>query len=98
LTPLARHPAIAEALVSLAILTGSYLAARCVSYLFGRLLGRAARRTATTLDERLVSALKRPLTYVLFLGGAYLALHRLPLSGRWTGRLDGVLFALACCC
>jgi MscS family membrane protein len=85
-------PRLVEGLISLAILAGSYLAARALSYLFGRVLARLAQRTVSTLDDRLVSALQRPVTYALFLVGAYVAVHRLPVEQRWIDRLDGVLF------
>ena len=86
---------IHELLVSVAILVGSYLAARAVSFLFAVLLGRAARRKAAALDSRLVTALQRPVTKALFLLGVYAAVHRSPLPGHWIRRLDEGLFVLA---
>ena len=55
------HPHLAEAVISLAILLGSYLAARALSLLFGRLAAAAARRSATPLDDRLVTVLQAPI-------------------------------------
>jgi MscS family membrane protein len=83
---------LVETLISIAIVAGSYLAARTLSYLFGKVFSRLAARTASSLDDRLVSALKRPVTYALFLVGAYVAVHRLPLEPRWIHRLDRGLF------
>lgn len=88
-------PRLREILLSLAILLGSYLAARLLSFLFAQVLTRAARRTASSLDDRLIGALKRPLTYSLFLVGVWAAVHRLPVARRWIDRSDGVLFVLA---
>jgi MscS family membrane protein len=88
-------PARRELLTSALILAGSYLAARFLSYVLGRALARAAARSATTLDDRLIQALKRPVTYALFLIGAYVAVHRLPVERPWTSRLDDLVFALA---
>jgi MscS family membrane protein len=85
-------PRLVEALISLAIVAGSYLAARALSFLFAKVFARLAARTASTLDDRLVSALQRPVTYVLFLVGAYVAVHRLPVDERWIYRLDRALF------
>ena len=90
----AEHPRVMQALISAAILAGSYLAARAVSYLLARVLLAAAARTTTTLDDRLVRALERSLSYALVLVGAYVAAHRLPLHERWTSRLDNLLFVL----
>jgi small-conductance mechanosensitive channel len=84
-----------ELLESAAILAGSYVAARVLSYVLGRALARAATRSAATLDDRLVQALKRPITHALFLIGAYAAVHRLSIQDRWTARLDHAIFALA---
>jgi small-conductance mechanosensitive channel len=89
-----QQPEIREGLVSLLLLAGSYVAARFVSFLLGLLLEKSARRTASTLDDDLLSALKQPVTYLLFLGGAYLALHRLPGPERVLARLDLLLFVV----
>ena len=91
---LERYPQLAEPAISLAILLASYLVARAIAHLFGRLAGAAARRSATSLDERLLTALQAPLTYALFLAGAWVAVHRLPLPPAWSVRLDGVLYVL----
>jgi MscS family membrane protein len=88
-----RDPRLVEALISLGIVAGSYLAARLLSYLFAKVFARLAERTASTLDDRLVRALQRPVTYAFFLVGAYVAVHRLPVDERWIRRLDGLLFA-----
>lgn len=90
-----RDPRLRDLAVSGAILLGSYLGARFLSFLMGRMLSRAARRTAASLDDRLIKALKRPVTYALFLVGAYVAVHRMPLQDRWTDRLDDALYAVA---
>lgn len=92
---LIEDPALREAGVSALILAGSYVAARMLSFLFGRVLARAARRTATGLDDRVVAAVKRPLTYALFLVGCYAAAHRAPLPDAWSRRLDHLLFVLS---
>ncbi len=92
---LARHPRIEETLISLAILGVSYLAAKLLSILFTKVLARAAAQTATTLDDRLVAALQRPLAYVLFLAGAFVAVSRLPITDKWEARLDSLLYVAA---
>jgi small-conductance mechanosensitive channel len=92
---LLRDARLHETLVSLLILAGSYLGARFVSFLFGKFLAQAARRSASTLDDRLIAALKRPVTYALFLAGAYAAIQRSPLPPPWAVWLDDVFFVLA---
>jgi MscS family membrane protein len=81
-------PWLRELLVSLAILAGSYAGARVVSHLVGKFLARATRRTATDLDDRFLSAAKRPITYLLFLIGARWALARLEVSPSFAARLE----------
>jgi MscS family membrane protein len=88
---LADHPGVTEVLISLALLLGAYVGARLVSWLLGLALARAAVRGGT--DERLLSALKRPVTYALFLVGAWAAVNRLPVSPRIDGLIDSILFA-----
>jgi MscS family membrane protein len=87
---LAGHPALAEVLLSLALLAAAYLAARIVSWLLGLALARSARGGT---DQRLLSALKRPVTYALFLLGAWAAVNRLPVSPRIDALIDSGLFA-----
>lgn len=87
-------PDVREGLISLALLLGSYFAARFVSYLLGLLVERATRQATTSLDDRLLSALKQPITYLLFIVGAWGALHRLPAPEGLVSRLDRGLFVI----
>lgn len=89
----ARYPQVYEILISVAVLLGSYLAARVVSFLIARAFDRIAKRTHTTLDDRLTAAFQRPLTWALFLIGAYAAAHRLALPPSTLCFIDSVLFA-----
>lgn len=85
---------LTEAAISAAILAGAFVAARLLSLLFTRVLARAARRTQTSLDDRLVAALDKPVTQALFLVGAWFAVHRLPLPAPLLQRADGALFVV----
>jgi MscS family membrane protein len=89
----ARYPQAWDLLISVAVLLGSYLAARVVSFLIARGVDRVAKRTHTTLDDRLAAAFHRPLTWALFLVGAYAATHRLALPESALRSIDSVLFA-----
>jgi small-conductance mechanosensitive channel len=91
---LARHPRLAELLTGLGLLAAAWVGARLLSWLFARLLARA-RGTPTAVDDRLVSALRRPVTWSLFLLGAWAAVHRSPLPERLQRGLDGALFLAA---
>ncbi len=88
----ARYPQAWEIRISVAVLLGSYLAARVVTFLVARAVERIARRTQTTLDDHLAGSLTRPLTWALFLVGAYAAAHRLTLPESTLRWIDSVLF------
>jgi len=85
------HPALREFLISLALLAAAYLGARFASYLIGVAIERPLARGG--IDQRLLSALKRPITYALFLFGAWAAVNRMPVSARVDTLVDGVIFA-----
>ena len=84
---------LAGLVLSALVLGASYLIARLVSLIVGRLLMAHARRTATDRDVELVRSLKRPLTAALFLLGAAAAMAPLPLPESWILRLSRLLFA-----
>src|SRR5207247_3721306 len=84
------HPALREFLISLALLAAAYLAARFASYLIGVAIERSARGG---IDQRLLSALKRPITYAPLLFGAWAAVNRMPVSARVDTLVDRVIFA-----
>ncbi len=92
---LPHHPRLAEVLVSLGLLLASYVAARIVAYLLGLLVARSAPDAPTGLDDRLLAALERPVTYSLFLVGAYAALHRLPVGTAWLQLIHSLFFVSA---
>lgn len=85
-------PLLIDLLISAAILVSAWLAARVAAFLVGRALERATRNT---LDDRLHAALRGPFQWSLFLGGAWVAIHRLEVQERWAERLDHLLFLLA---
>jgi small-conductance mechanosensitive channel len=89
---LLQDPRLGDVLVSLLLLAASYLVARIVSYLFGRAIRGAVRHTSNRLDEGLLSAVQRPVTYAIFVVGAYAAAQRLPLHDRAADAMDNALF------
>jgi MscS family membrane protein len=92
---LQQHPDLYDLLASLAILIGSYVAARVTSLVVANLFRKGAARTATSLDDRLVASLTRSITYAVVLVGTYVAVHRLPIQDAWIHRIDNWIFALA---
>ena len=87
-------PRVIDGMLSALILLGSALAARLLSVLFARVLRRIAQKTPSTLDDHLVIALQRPVAAAIFLIGAYVAVHRLPVTDTWLRYLDSALFVV----
>ncbi|HEY7512976.1 MAG TPA: mechanosensitive ion channel family protein [Vicinamibacteria bacterium] len=84
-----------QALIAAAfLLAAAYVVARLVSWLVGRVLVRAARRTVTARDDRLVDSLKRSLTRSIFLFGAMAAAVTLPVSEGAQARILQAVVAL----
>jgi small-conductance mechanosensitive channel len=79
---------------SVGIFLGAYLAARLLSFACARLLVRATARTPSKVDDRIVAALRRPITYTVVLAGAWAALHHLPSRLPTAPIVDGTLFVL----
>ncbi|HET7294933.1 MAG TPA: mechanosensitive ion channel family protein [Vicinamibacteria bacterium] len=86
------QPWLVDLLVSAGILVASYALARLVSFAIGKFLERATRRTETDLDDRLLAAAKRPITYLLFLFGAWWAIARLETPTPLAARLETGLY------
>jgi MscS family membrane protein len=92
--PLFGRGQLRDLLISLGILFVSYVVARFASFLFARALMSSQKGGETRLEDRLVLAVKRPLTYILFLIGAYIAIDRIPMPGLWIARANGFLYIL----
>ncbi len=82
-----------EVLLTILILAGSWAAARVFVYLLRALGRRWAALSRSTLDDYLFSAIGPSLSRLLFLLGAYLAMHRYKFALLLA--LDGVIFTLA---
>jgi len=87
------HPRAAAAVESLVVLALSYLAARLAALLLARVLAR--HRAAPDVRYSLAEALDGPVTSALFLIGAWVAVHRAPVSDKAQDRLDTALFVVA---
>ena len=67
------------------IFASSLLAAKIVDLVVTRIIRRLARRTATTLDDRIVEHLHRPIFVTMILLGLHLATTRLGLPPTFSG-------------
>lgn len=59
-------------------LAASLVAARLINFILSRYVKMVAAKTKTTLDDRLLEAVQRPITSLVLVLGAYLALSYLP--------------------
>ena len=90
----AAHPILYEIVVVVLLLGGAWLAARLLSAVLERVLTRATAVDPPSVERRLATALRRPLTALLFLFGVWAAVHRAPLPLSWMVRFDRVLFTI----
>jgi small-conductance mechanosensitive channel len=88
------HPGLTAVLGSLGVLVLSYVAARLVAHLLVLILARRGGEGPERPEPR-VRTLEGPVTYGLFLVGAWVAAHRAPLTSGVKDRLDAALFVLA---
>ncbi len=65
---------------SILILLGFLLGAIVIEFIFRRVLLNLTRKTDTTLDDDIVTAVRKPIYYSLVLIGLYLALKKIQLS------------------
>lgn len=79
-------------IISLIILVGFWLLARFTRYFIGHWVMRLTRHTETELDDRLISAVKGPIYYIILLAGLYLAIDNLPLPLRVRSIADGIVY------
>jgi MscS family membrane protein len=89
-----QDPRLSAVLESALILLGSFVVARLVSYTVARVFLRLTGHGGLARSDRLTVALRRPITYALFMAGAWAAVHHLPIPPRALDRLDDVLFVL----
>lgn len=84
-------------LMALGWALGAYMAGKVLYWLTSNLLRRAASRTATRLDDILISVLNKPVVVLASLVGSYLAYHQLEVPhafDTWADRLFKVTTVL----
>lgn len=85
---------LVEVLYTLLILVGSWLVTQIADRLL-RKITRVSAQDGGHLPNYIFSAVRLPVVYLIFLIGAYIALHRLPIGRRPFLYLDGVIFVVA---
>jgi len=82
-----------EVLGTVIVLVAAWAAAQAYLVVMDRIFRRLAARTSSPLDDRILSAVRRPVYLLIILVGVYAALHRYKF--RLLIFLDGLLFVLA---
>ncbi len=67
-------------LIALAILIGSFILVKMLYWVFSNVFKRITSKTKTNLDDVLLSKLEKPLTYLVLVGGYWVAIHYLKFS------------------
>ncbi len=82
-----------EALITVVIIVAAWIAARVYRVVVDKIWMRWVRRTASELDDRIIAAVRRPGSVLIFLLGVYEAFHRYRF--RLLGLLDGIIFVIS---
>ncbi len=82
-----------EVLGTSLVLAAAWGAAQLYLFLVDRIFKRLALRTASTLDDKILSVIRRPGYLLIFLVGVYAALHRYRF--RLLVFFDGLIFVLS---
>ncbi len=83
-----------ETLISFGIVGVSWIAAKITLYIFTHWAPRLAKFTESDLDDRIIEAVRRPVYFIIVLGGLYVAIARLPLPEKVKAIADGIVFVL----
>lgn len=83
-----------ETLISFAILGVSWIAAKITLFVLTHWAPRLASFTESDLDDRLIEAVKKPVSFIIVLTGLYIAIARLPLSPKIKSIADGIVFVV----
>jgi MscS family membrane protein len=81
-----------EILLTCLVVFTAWVAAQIYIVLVDKVGGRLVRRTVSDLDDRILTAARRPGAVLVFLIGVYAAFHRYKFPGRDT--VDDVLFII----
>ncbi|MBI4483401.1 MAG: hypothetical protein HY652_10980, partial [Acidobacteria bacterium] len=84
------YPTLKHLVVGLLILVAAWIAAKIFVRLLDLIFGRLAARTQSDLDDYLIAALRRPVTFLVLVAGAYVGFHTAGIQNRY---LDGLLFS-----
>lgn len=80
-----------EAMDFVLFIIGTVIAAHLVKIIFRNILLKLTAKTATKLDDEMVTMAQEPIYWGVILGGVYFALHQLPALGQYMSVIGSVI-------
>ena len=79
-------------LISLGILIGSFILVKILYWIFSNVFKRITSKTKTNIDDLLLDKLEKPLTYLVLIGGYWIAIHFLKFNDTISSVLENVAY------
>ena len=79
-------------LISLGILIGSFILVKILYWIFSNVFKRITSKTKTNIDDVLLDKLEKPLTYLVLIGGYWIAIHFLKFNDTISSVLENVAY------
>ena len=79
-------------LISLGILIGSFILIKILYWIFSNVFKRITSKTKTNIDDVLLDKLEKPLTYLVLIGGYWIAIHFLKFNDTISSVLENVAY------
>ncbi len=80
--------------VSFVILVVFWAIGKSMEYNLNTFMPLVTSKTTTELDDRIVGRVKKPLHYLIFFTGLYIAYRRLPIEGTISRVIDGAIYVV----
>ena len=79
-------------LISLGILIGSFILVKILYWIFSNVFKGITSKTKTNIDDVLLDKLEKPLTYLVLIGGYWIAIHFLKFNDTISSVLENVAY------
>lgn len=77
------------------IVVVALIAAKVVNFVLTRVISKWTQKSTTTLDDRLIALLRRPVFWSVVFAGAWMAVSQLPLAATWSTLILRLLKTMA---
>tara|TARA_Y100000385_G_scaffold67849_1_gene67713 strand:- start:1153 stop:2205 length:1053 start_codon:yes stop_codon:yes gene_type:complete len=79
-------------LIALGILIGSFILVKVIYWIFSNVFKKITSKTKTNIDDVLLDKLEKPLTYLVLIGGYWVAIHFLKFNDTISSVLENVAY------